>query len=117
MKSNVILIVAALAVAEVVALLLTSTETLLVVQPTVKTVGISTPVSVHVTNRYGVRRLTAYVEQGGARYPVFEETAPTRRWLFWRYNSQPRTVTFEAGKNKAPALKPGKSGSTDPGKL
>ena len=70
--------------------------------------GISTPVTVRVTNPHGVRRVSAYLEQNGARYPLFEQTPATRR-LFWRKHEPPRGITFEAGKNKAPNLKEGKA--------
>jgi murein DD-endopeptidase MepM/ murein hydrolase activator NlpD len=96
-----------LAIAAVIALLLMSGGTVLSLAP-VKSVGVSTPVSVKVENPHGIRRITAYLEQGGARYPLFEETAKATRFR-WKRDAEPRTVTFEAGKNKAPNLKEGKA--------
>ena len=87
------------------ALLIFSATPALQVAP-VKAVGLSTPVSVRVSDPHGVRRVSAYLEQGGARYPVFEETAPARR-LFWSRNQPSRSLGFDAGKNKAPNLKEG----------
>src|SRR5690349_15392346 len=71
-------------------------------------IGVSTPVNVQVANPHGVRAIRAYVEQNGTPYPLFEETAPATRFL-WKRHEAPRTVTFEAGKQKAPALKEGKA--------
>jgi hypothetical protein len=91
-----------------IALLAMSSNTGLSVSPAVKFVGIATPVTVHLTNPHGVRRLSVFLEQNGARYAVYEQTAPARR-LLWSRHEPPRTVTFEAGKNKAPNLKEGKA--------
>jgi murein DD-endopeptidase MepM/ murein hydrolase activator NlpD len=85
-----------------------STGPAVTLTPPVKVVGINTPVTATVTSPHGVRRISAYVEQGGARYPVFEETAPARRFL-WSKNQPPQTVNFNAGKNKAPQLVEGKA--------
>jgi hypothetical protein len=74
----------------------------------VKSVGISTPVSAQVSDPHGVRRVSAYIEQNGSRYPLFEQTAPSTR-MFWHRHEPDRTVTFEAGKTKAPNLKEGKA--------
>jgi murein DD-endopeptidase MepM/ murein hydrolase activator NlpD len=75
----------------------------------VKTIGIATPVSVAIDNPHGVRRVSAYVEQGGTRYPVLDETAPSHRFGFFGHHEPARHLTFEAGKNKAPGLKEGKA--------
>jgi hypothetical protein len=85
-----------------------SSNPALSVTPAVKTIGVSTPVTVHVTNPHGVRRVSAWVEQGSARYPVFNQSAPATR-LLWRRHEPPRSFTFDAGRNKAPDLKEGKA--------
>lgn len=85
-----------------------SNTTALGVSPPVSTVGMATPVTVHAANSHGVRRLSAWIEQNGARYPLYEKQAPARRF-FWERHAAPLTVTFEAGKNKAPNLKEGKA--------
>ena len=97
--------VVSLVVASLAALLLLSTSSALHFAP-VKAIGVNTPVAVDIVNPHGLRRISAYVEQGGARYPVFEQTAPARR-LLWSRGQPPVHVTFEAGKNKAPNLKEG----------
>ncbi len=99
-----VLLVAVIAVA----FLAMSTSPVVGVNPPVKTVGIGTPVTATITNPHGVRRVTAWMEQNGARYPLYEEKTPARRF-FWSRHQPPRTVTFEAGKNKAPNLKEGKA--------
>src|SRR5262245_58713007 len=78
-------------------------------QPAVSVIGLNTPVSVQATNPHGVRSIRAYVEQAGTRFPVFEQTAPATRFLFWRRREEPRSVTFDAGKDKAPRLQEGKA--------
>jgi len=92
----------------VVVLLVMSTSPVVAVNPAVKSIGIGTPVTATITDPHGVRRVTAYVEQNGARFPLFDESAPSHR-LFWSRHQPPRSVTFEAGKNKAPNLKEGKA--------
>jgi hypothetical protein len=46
------------------------------------------------------------MEQGGARFPLLEMAEGSHR-IFWRRNQAAQTVTFEAGKTKAPNLKEG----------
>ena len=71
-----------------------SSNTALSVNPAVKFVGMTTPVTVHLTNPHGVRRVSAFLEQNGARYAVYEQTAPARL-LVWNRHEPPRTVTFQ----------------------
>ena len=107
MKTAILALVSLVAVAAI-ALLVMSSNTGLSVSPAVKSVGITTPVTVHLSNPHGVRRVSAFLEQNGARFAVYEQTAPAHR-LLWSRNEPPRTVTFEAGKSKAPNLKEGKA--------
>jgi hypothetical protein len=102
-----LILIVFLAIVATVALFVTSTNTALTVTP-VKVIGAGTPVSVQVNNPHGVRRVSAFLEQNGARYQVFEKTAPARR-LVWRRDAQPETLKFDVGKNKAPNLKEGKA--------
>jgi hypothetical protein len=76
--------------------------------PPVKTIGVSTPVTVKAFNPHGERRLTAYIEQNGARSPLFDQTSPATRF-FWQRSAPPRLYMFDAGKTKAPNLKEGKA--------
>ncbi len=90
------------------ALLVMSGHTNLSVTPQVKVIGVSTPVTVKAFNPHGERSLTAYLEQNGQRYPLFEQKDPATR-LFWQHNAAPRLYMFDAGKTKAPNLKDGKA--------
>ncbi len=101
-----IVILVFLAAAGIISLWLTSSGTGLSVTPAVKTIGLSTPVTVHLTNAHGVRRVDAYLEQNGARFPVYAESHPST-WILWSRHQRPRSVTFEAGKSQAPNLKDG----------
>jgi len=74
----------------------------------VTAIGLSTPVTVRVANPHGVRLLSAYVEQNGARYPLYQQTAP-KTHLLWSRHAPARAITFEAGKTKAPQLVEGKA--------
>ena len=103
----ILAIVLLLAVAATAALLAMSTHTAL---------SLAAPVQDHRglarRSRCGWRTLTACaasartLEQNGARYLLFEQSAPAHRW-WWRRHEPARTITFEAGKNKAPNLKEG----------
>ncbi|PWU02989.1 MAG: M23 family peptidase [Terriglobia bacterium] len=105
---KIILALVVLLVGGVGVLLVLSSNSALSMSPPVKSVGLATPVTLHVSNPHGVRRVSAYLEQNGARYPIYEQTAPARR-LLWNRHEPARTVTFEAGKNKAPNIKEGKA--------
>jgi murein DD-endopeptidase MepM/ murein hydrolase activator NlpD len=104
---KIVLALVFLAVVGTIALFVLSGSTVVTVPP-VRSVGVSTPVTVQLANPHGVRRVSAYLEQGGARYPLYEESGKARR-LLWARHEPPRSVTFEAGKNKAPNLKEGKA--------
>jgi hypothetical protein len=103
---KVLIAIVVLAVIGVIALFAMSTSTVLTINPEVKIVGMTTPVAVKIVNPHGVRRFDAYIEQGGARFPLAEVKTPAHRF-FWRRHQAARTVTFDAGKTKAPNLKEG----------
>jgi murein DD-endopeptidase MepM/ murein hydrolase activator NlpD len=73
----------------------------------VKVVGVETGVGVKVVNIHGLRRMTAWIEQAGARYPMYEETSPPTRFAFWKRRQPARRIVFTVGKKKAEALKDG----------
>ena len=104
MKALIALIV--LAIAAAVALFTLSSNTVLTFTPEVKTVGMTTPVTVRIANPHGVRHIAAFIEQGGARFPLSEVTTSAHR-LLWRRHQPAQALTFDAGKNKAPNLKEG----------
>jgi len=91
-----------------IALFVMSGHTTMSLTPPVKTIGVSTPVTVKAFNSHGERRLTAYIEQDGARSPLFAQASPATRF-FWERHAAPRLYMFDAGKTKAPNLKEGKA--------
>lgn len=78
------------------------------VDPALKTIGMATPVKVRVDSPHGVRQITAYLQQNGTRYKVFEETQPTQRNPF-RGGEPAREWTIPVGKQQASALQDGKA--------
>jgi hypothetical protein len=104
----ILAIVLGLILVAVIVLFAVSGHTTLALTPAVTTIGISTPVSIKTINPHGERRVTAYVEQNGSRYPLFEKSDPATR-LFWQRHVPPRLYMFDAGKTKAPNLKEGKA--------
>jgi hypothetical protein len=103
-----ILVVVVLVALGAIALFVISGHTAVALTPPPASVGVSTPVTVHLSNPHGERRVTAYLEQNGARYQVFDQQSPATR-LFWHRHEAARSVTFDTGKNKAPDLKEGKA--------
>jgi murein DD-endopeptidase MepM/ murein hydrolase activator NlpD len=90
-------------------LLFISGSTQLSIAPPVTTIGMETPVTVHVANSKGTVELDAFLEQNGKRFPVFKETKPGSRFLFWTKHFPARDVVIPVGKSKAPALADGKA--------
>ena len=103
-----ILILVFLIVVGTISLFVMSGHTALGITPAVQTIGAGTPVSVHVENPHGVRKLRAWLEQNGTQYPLLEQKSPSTR-LFWKRHEAPRTITFDAGKKAVPSLKEGKA--------
>ena len=83
-----------------------SGHTAIQANPAVTSLGVSSPVTVQLTNPHGVREVRASIEQGGASYPVFASKVAATRWL-WHRHEAPRSVAFNAGKTQAPNLKDG----------
>jgi murein DD-endopeptidase MepM/ murein hydrolase activator NlpD len=69
--------------------------------PAVVSLGQATPITVYVRDPRGIRRLQAFVEQNGARYPVFEMAQPSK--------STDSDWNFTAGTKTTPQLKDGKA--------
>jgi murein DD-endopeptidase MepM/ murein hydrolase activator NlpD len=100
-----LLIVAAIPVT----LFFMSRHSILAFEAQPKAVGLETPVSVHIDNPHGVRRITAKIEQNGAATVLSETTAPADRMMFWRNHVKPQDFHFTVGKKQAPDLKEGKA--------
>jgi murein DD-endopeptidase MepM/ murein hydrolase activator NlpD len=85
-----------------IALLLASSATPVVDLPSpVTTIGQSTPITVHVHVPHGVRSVSAFVEQNGARYRLWESAQPSR--------ATDGTWNFTAGISTTPQLRDGKA--------
>jgi murein DD-endopeptidase MepM/ murein hydrolase activator NlpD len=107
MKKLIPIVLVVLVVCALAANFLLSAAPSLKLDPSVKALGMDSPVRVDITSPHGVRRVTAWVEQGGKRHQVFEKTEPSRR-LSWFRDSEPvRQVAFTAGRKQAPELKDG----------
>lgn len=86
-----------------------STGTAMAVNPPVSVIGMETPVRIELRNAHGVRAVNVVLEQGGKRYPVFSETKPTHRLLFFGERNGARDVVAHVGKKEASALVDGKA--------
>ena len=67
--------------------------------PSLTTIGQATPVSVHVHDSHGVKRVTATVEQNGAQYQVWQSSGGTK--------TADSTFNFTVGVKTTPQLKDG----------
>ena len=63
--------------------------------------GQASPITVHVRDAHGVRKASAYLEQNGARYPVWSMTQASK--------SADNTWTFTTGIKTTPQLRDGKA--------
>jgi hypothetical protein len=104
----IIAILLAILVIDLASLWFQSARTSVAVVPEVKTIGADTPIEVEATNPHGIRRVTAWIEQGGSRFEVFQQQNPGHWWR-WPRNQPPTSVHFDTGKEKVPALKEGKA--------
>jgi murein DD-endopeptidase MepM/ murein hydrolase activator NlpD len=103
---KIIISLIGLLVIAVICLFALSSAPAVKIEPQVKVIGVSTPVTAQISSPHGVRKIDAYLEQGGTRFPLMQQMSASHR-IFWQRNQPVRTVTFEAGKNKAPNLKEG----------
>ncbi|MGZ4818273.1 MAG: M23 family metallopeptidase [Terriglobales bacterium] len=69
-------------------------------------IGQATPLIIQVSAPHGVRRMAAFVEQNGVRYPIGEISQPARR-LRWQRHVPDLTWNVIAGTRTAPQLKDG----------
>jgi hypothetical protein len=86
-----------------------STHSALTFDPQPKVIGISTPVTVRISNTHGVRRITATLEQDRTSTPLSETSEGATRIMFWRAHRPAHEFRFVAGSSKAPALKEGRA--------
>ncbi len=99
MRKTIILVVV-IAVSLPVAILLVRSATPVVDLPTpVASIGQATSITVHVRDPHGIRKATAFIEQNGAQYRIFELAQPT-----WTADS---TWSLVAGVKTTPQLRGG----------
>lgn len=88
-----------LVVASVVFVVARSATPVFDVQNPVSIIGQATPVSVHLRDPRGIRRVAAFLEQNGARYPVWESAQASP--------AADSSWNFTAGTGTTPQLKDG----------
>jgi len=99
---KVIVLIVAIIVVLPVALVLARSATPVVDLPTnVSSIGLATPISIHVHDPRGIRKAAAFVEQNGTQYRVWEAAQASRL--------ADNTWNFVAGVNSTPQLKEGKA--------
>lgn len=86
-----------------------STHSVLSFEPAPKAIGESTTVRVKIANPHGARRISAFIEQDGARTALAEAKQPANRFMFWKLHLPASEFQFEAGRAKAPSLKEGEA--------
>src|SRR5215471_3653268 len=97
--------IALVVIAALLILFLSSSHSSLAFAAPPKAIGAATPVTVHISNPHGARRITARIEQNGTSKTVAESNQPANRFTFWRVHTPPQDFHFNAGKNQAPDLK------------
>ena len=107
MRFLAILLLLVLVVAPIV-LFVASEVPSLQLPPTLNAIGRATPVTVRITAPHGVRKINAYLEQNGARYPLGEQKEPTHRFR-WPRHVPDASWTFTAGTQNEPKLTDGKA--------
>jgi murein DD-endopeptidase MepM/ murein hydrolase activator NlpD len=90
-------------------LFLSSSHSSLAIASPPKAIGAATPITVHISNPHGLRRITARIEQNGVNKTLTESNQPANRLNFWRVHAPPRDFHFTAGKSQAPDLTEGKA--------
>ena len=91
------------------ALYFLSARTVVAIDPSVRVIGIDTPVKARVAAPHGVRSVRAFLEQNDKRYLVFEQLWPSTRVFFFGRGAAPLEVSFSAGKKQAPELHSGQA--------
>ena len=96
---KLIIVVIALVVLLLVFFVARSATPVVELPSAVSSLGQATPITVHVRDPHGIRRLRAFVEQNGARYQVFAMAQPSK--------SPDSTWDFTAGVKTTPQLQAG----------
>ncbi len=91
-----------------IGLLVLSATPLIGFPSSLSAIGVSTPVTIRISDPHGIRSIHAWVEQNGNRYPVGQTNRPATR-ILWHHNVADEEWTFQAGTRNAPRLKDGKA--------
>ncbi len=97
-----------LAIAVLVFLFVASGHTALTLSPHGGVIGDSNAFTLQAVNPHGIRRVSVYLEQNGAKSPLLDQSFPAKRF-FWPRHEEPRSFSFVAGRAKDPNLKEGKA--------
>ncbi len=108
-KVIALIMLAALIATPIATLYFLSAHAQLAFNPQPKDIGLSTPVTVHVSDPHGLRRLTASIEQNGASTQLIETKNPADRLKFWLAQVPAQDIRFNAGSRQAPNLREGKA--------
>ncbi len=106
MKTKLIVILLVVILLPLLLLLALSTTPAIDLPPAISAIGMSTPLAIQVRDAHGVRAVTAFIEQNGARYKAAETKAPSRR-LFWHHAVAEKTWNLVVGTQTTPQLKDG----------
>lgn len=106
-RTFLVILVLLVALPIVVLLVLSSTPAV-ELPSSVSALGAATPLTLHIKDPHGIRKIEAFVEQNGARYKAWEMTQPSRR-IFWQRHAPDSIWNFTAGTKTAPQLKDGKA--------
>src|SRR5260370_39633838 len=83
-------------------LFLSSSHSSLAIASPPKAIGAATPITVHISNPHGLRRITARIEQNGVNKTLTESNQPANRLNFWRGHPPPPKFHFTTRKRQAP---------------
>lgn len=92
----------------IVILLVLSSTPVVELPPSVSALGTATPLTLHVKAPHGIRKITVFVAQNGARYKAWETSLPSRR-ILWQRHVPDSTWNFTVGTKTTPELKDGKA--------
>jgi murein DD-endopeptidase MepM/ murein hydrolase activator NlpD len=96
---KILLLLVVIAIAVIAFVMLRSATPVIDLPNASASLGQATPITVHVQNKHGVRKADAYIEQNGARYPVWQMNQPSK--------AVDNTWTFTAGVKTTPQLRDG----------
>ena len=81
-------------------LLIRSTHSEVGIDPAPKTIGLSTPLTIRVTNPHGFREVAIWLEQDGAREKLFEVSRPAHRWGWAIQEPERRSISANVAAKK-----------------